>query len=94
MRGKPVPTFSFDEVMAELQKIIVESEDGVFTVRDLKRRTGLGIAAVRSRVNMWFEMGWIEFVGHVKRRSMDQKMRPVPAYRWVGEKEKEGGDTE
>lgn len=96
MMEKPRPGFTFEEVLEELKKVTIESEEGIFTVTDLCERLGYPYrsSAIGTWMRRWVKEGKVEFAGRVKRLGIDGIMRPIPAYRWIGDKEKKGGEEE
>ena len=85
MRNKPTPQFTFEKVIAELRAITLESSEGVFTQRELRKRIGMGRPKTQALVEGWIDQELVEFAGYVKRLAIDQTLRPVPAYRWIGD---------
>lgn len=88
MRNKPKPEFTLEEVIEELEKFTAETEEGLFTVTDLSERLNYPVrsSSIGLWVRTWVREGVVEFAGRVYRMSIDGIERPVPAYRWIGDR--------
>jgi hypothetical protein len=84
-----------DQWLAELQALEALPGGGGpagFTMRQYAAHEGCGLSTARVRLRKRIDAGQIEYAGDRPEQSLDNRPRPVPVYRVVKGKAKDGNE--